>query len=142
MDVRSGLTKIQILATNPQTSFLGILQNQRNLILLHAELRCKAADVKIETRMIGVWLNIVNGKLNADGSGVRLNDGPDIKLFILVGWGRSFFVCCSAHRGSTVGFLLLQCSSGVVRHAGISGCQSQHVVSVDSSSLFHHSIYL
>ena len=27
----------------------------------------------------------------AGGSGVRLNDGPDIKLFILVGWGRSFF---------------------------------------------------
>ena len=46
----------------------------------------------------------------------RLNDGPDIKLFILVGLGRSFFVCCLAHRGSTVGFLLLQCSSGVVRH--------------------------
>ena len=41
---------------------------------------------------------------------------PDIKLFILVGLGRSFFVCCLAHRGSTVGFLLLQCSSGVVRH--------------------------
>ena len=48
--------------------------------------------------------------------GVRLNDGPDIKLFILVGWGRSFFVCCLAHRDSTVGFLLLQCSSDVVRH--------------------------
>ena len=51
-------------------------------------------------------------------SGVRLDDGPDIKLFILVGLGRSFFVCCLAHRGSTVGFLLLQCSSGVVRHPG------------------------
>ena len=50
------------------------------------------------------------------GSGVRLDDGPDIKLFILVGLGRSFFVCCLAHRGSTVGFLLLQCSSGVVRY--------------------------
>ena len=53
---------------------------------------------------------------NTLGSGVRLNDGPDIKLFILVGLGRSFFVCCLAHRGSTVGFLLLLCSSGVVRH--------------------------
>ena len=41
---------------------------------------------------------------------------PGIKLFILVGLGRSFFVCCLAHRGSTVGFLLLQFSSGVVRH--------------------------
>ena len=44
------------------------------------------------------------------------NDGPDIKLFILVGRCRSFCVCCLAHRGSTVGFLLLQCSRGVVRH--------------------------
>ena len=51
-----------------------------------------------------------------DRLSVRLNDGPDIKLFILVGLGRSFFVCCLAHRGSTVGFLLLHCSSGVVRH--------------------------
>ena len=41
---------------------------------------------------------------------------PDIKLFILVGLCQSFFVCCLTHRGSTVGFLLLQCSSGVVQH--------------------------
>ena len=47
---------------------------------------------------------------------VRLSDGPDIKLFILVGLGRSFFVCCLSHRDSTVRFLLLQCSSGAVRH--------------------------
>ena len=26
----------------------------------------------------------------AGGSGVRLHDGPDLKLFILVGWERSF----------------------------------------------------
>ena len=71
----------------------------------------------------------------AGGSGVRLNDGPDIKLFILVGWGRSFFVCCLAHRGSAVGFLLLQCSSGVVRHP-----RDLQFVSVESSSLFHHII--
>ena len=56
--------------------------------------------------------------MHAGGSGVRLDDVPDIKLLILVGLGRSFFVCCLAHRGSTVDFLLLQCSSGVVRHPG------------------------
>ena len=44
-------------------------------------------------------------------------------------------------RGSTVGFLLLQCSNGVVRHPRDLQCRSQHVVSVESSSLFHHSIY-
>ena len=30
--------------------------------MLHAEVGCKAVDVKIKTRMIGFWLNIVNGK--------------------------------------------------------------------------------
>ena len=35
-------------------------------------------------------------------------------LFILVGWDRSFFVCCLVHRSSTYDLLLLQKSSGVV----------------------------
>ena len=63
-------------------------------------------------------VNISDSDSDSDsgGSGVRLNDGCDIKLFILVGWDRRFFVCCLAHRGSTVGSRLLQCSSGVVRH--------------------------
>ena len=52
----------------------------------------------------------------AGGPGVKLSDGPDLKLFIFVGWGRILFACCFAHRGSTVGFLLLQCSNGVVRY--------------------------
>ena len=46
-----------------------------------------------------------------------------------------------AHRGSTVSFLLLQCFSELLDIPGISRCLSQHV-SVESSSLFHHSIYL
>ena len=29
-------------------------------------------------------------QLHAGESGVRLHDGPDLKLFILVGWDRSF----------------------------------------------------
>ena len=28
--------------------------------------------------------------LSAGGSGVSLNEGPDLKLFILVGWDRKF----------------------------------------------------
>ena len=50
------------------------------------------------------------------------HDGLDIKLFILVVWSRSRFVCCLAHRGSSVGsffFFLLQCSSGVVGSLGV-----------------------
>ena len=36
---------------------------------------------------------------------------------IYFGWfGPELFCQCLAHRGSTVGFPLLQCSSGVVRH--------------------------
>ena len=41
-----------------------------------------------------------------------------MELFVLVGLGRGFFVCCFARRGSAVGFLLLRCSGGVVRSPG------------------------
>ena len=37
-------------------------------------------------------MSLRSGKSNACGSGVRLDDGPDIKLFILVGLGRSNIV--------------------------------------------------
>ena len=73
--------------------------------------------------------------------GVRLNDGPDIKLFILVGWGRSFL---SVAWSIGVQLLFFFCSSVPVvlfDTLGISRCQSQHV-SAESSSLLHHSIYL
>ena len=46
----------------------------------------------------------------------RASDGPRHKAIYFSWFGRSFFVCCLAHQGSTVGFLLLQCSSGVVRY--------------------------
>ena len=48
-------------------------------------------------------------------SGVRLYDGPDLKLLISIGWARRSFVCCLVHRGSTDDLLLLQISGGVVR---------------------------
>ena len=41
---------------------------------------------------------------------------PRHKAIYFSWFGPELFVCCLAHRGSTVGFLLLQCSSGVVRH--------------------------
>ena len=45
-------------------NFLGITQIQRSqpLYMLHAELGCKPVDIKIKTRMIGFWMNIVNSK--------------------------------------------------------------------------------
>ena len=45
---------------------------------------------------------------------MRHNDGPDLKLFILVGWDRSSFVCCLVHLDSTDDLLLLQISIGVI----------------------------
>ena len=48
-----------------QNEFLRYITNSKKstpAYMLHAELGCKAIDVKIKTRMIGFWLNIVNGK--------------------------------------------------------------------------------
>ena len=46
--------------------------------------------------------------------GVRLNDGPDLKLFILVVWDRTSFVCCMVLRGLSDDLVMLNKSSGVV----------------------------
>ena len=56
-------------------------------------------------------------KLHAFGSGVRLFDGPDLKLFILVGWDRSSLFLLND--------ILLQTFNGVI-------CPpvTKHVVSV------------
>ena len=48
------------------------------------------------------------------GLRVRLYDGSDLKLFILVGRDRSAFFSWVVHRGSTDDFHLLQIPSGVV----------------------------
>ena len=52
--------------------------------------------------------------VHVGGSGVRLYDGHDLKLFILVGWDRISFVRCLVYRGSTDVLLLFQIYSCVV----------------------------
>ena len=45
--------------------FLRYITNSRKstpAYILHAELGCKPIDIKVKTRMIVFWLNIVNGK--------------------------------------------------------------------------------
>ena len=42
--------------------------------------------------------NLLPSLIAPDGSGVRLFDGPNLKLFTLVGWGRRFLY---VYRGST-----------------------------------------
>ena len=73
---------------------------------------------------------------------IRLNDGPNIKLFglfKLVGAVLSI-ACCLVIRGSTGGFIFLRDFIGVVlERKGLR--VSQYVVSVESSSLTHYSSY-
>ena len=79
--------------------------------------------------------------MNAGWPCIRLNDGPNIKLvdlFKLVKTGLSM-VCCFVSRGSTGGFLLLQCFSGIVSHPGV--LRVSQYVSVESSSLTRHRPY-
>ena len=61
-----------------------------------------------------------NVQLHAGGSGVRLYDGPDLKLFILVGWGRSFL---SVAWPTGVQLVFFFCS-GVSRLFGAQGSPS------------------
>ena len=72
------------------------------------------------------------------GSDVRLNDGPDIKLFTLV-----VFLSVAWPTGAhlLVFVCSLQCFSGLLDTPEISRCRLQHV-SVESTSLLYHSIYL
>ena len=68
-----------------------------------------------------------------------LDDGPDIKLFILVFWAGAFL---SVAWPTGVQLLVFFCSSVPVvlfDTPGISRYRSQHVP-VESSSLLHHSI--
>ena len=67
------------------------------------------------------------------------NNGPDRKLFILVGWGRSFFCLLLGPPGFNCWFSFAPVV--LFDSPGISRCRSQHVVYVESSSLFHHTIY-
>ena len=69
---------------------------------------------------------------------MRLYDGPDIKLFILVGWGRSFL---SVAWPTEVQLLLFFCSGlqKVIQRPGIS--IGQLTESVESSFLIHQGDY-
>ena len=68
------------------------------------------------------------GTIDSSEAGVRLYDGNDLKLFVLVDWGRSYFVCCLVHRGSTDDLSLLQISSGVFGSPGVSNCHATRCI--------------
>ena len=62
-------------------------------------------------------------KLHADGSGVRLYDDPDLKLFILVGWDRGF-LSVAWPTGVQLLFFFFFCS-GVSKLFGVQGSPSK-----------------
>ena len=75
-----------------------------------------------------IWLRSFISHLSQmvadDGSGVRLYDGPDIKLFILVGLGRSFL---SVAWPTGVQLVFFFCS-GVSRLFGAQGSPSSGIL--------------
>ena len=71
---------------------------------------------------------------------VRLNDGPVLQLFILIGRERSSFVCFLVHWGLTDDLHVLQISSGVVLADQGYPSVMQHFVSVVSWPLLLHNI--
>ena len=73
------------------------------------------ASLSSMVKVLKIFYNGLTG-----GSGVRLYDGPDIKLFILVGWGRSFL---SVAWPTGVQLVFFFCS-GVSRLFGAQGSPS------------------
>ena len=68
-------------------------------------------------------------------SDVRLDDGLDLKLFILVGWDWSFVVCYLVHRGSSGDSPLLKIFQWCCLTSQGSTSATQYFISVESSSL-------
>ena len=66
---------------------------------------------------------------------VRLFDGPDIKLFILAGWGRSL-LSVAWSTGVQLVFLLCSGFQNVIRHPGIS-IVGHLTESIESSFYIH-----
>ena len=77
--------------------------------------------------------------MHAGGSGVRHYDGPDLRLFILVGWDRSSSPVASSTGAQLMIFFYFRFPLVLFDRPGISSVM-QHVVSVESSSLLFHSI--
>ena len=75
--------------------------------------------------------------LIASGSGVRLYDGPDLKLFILVGWDRSFLSVAWPTGAQLVFFFC----SGVSRLLGANLHRRAAYSTCESWFLIHQDVY-
>ena len=72
------------------------------------------------------------------GSGVRLHDGPNLKLFILVGWDRSFRLLLGSPGLNCLSSFASDFQWCCLTDQG-SPSTMQHIVSVKPSSLLLHS---
>ena len=71
-------------------------------------------------------------------SGFRLYDGPDLKLFILVRWDRSSFVCCWSTEAQLMIFFCFRFPAILFGRPGHNTLYLRS--SVESSSVLLHSI--
>ena len=85
-----------------------VIRHKVLAIIIYYATVCMLRDLSV---MVDIFFFTIES--HTGGSDVRLYDGPDLKLIILVAWDRSSFFCCLGHRGSTDD-LLLPISSGVV----------------------------
>ena len=79
--------------------------------------------------------------LHAGGSGVRFNDGPRHKA-IYFSWSGPELFCLLLGLPGFSCFFFFFAPVVLFDTPGVSRCRSQHVVSVATSSVFHHSLYL
>ena len=78
--------------------------------------------------------------MHAGGSGVRLHDGPDLKLYILNGWDRSFRLLLGPPGLNWLSSFALDFQLCCLTDQG-SPSVMQHIVSVESLSLLLHSYF-
>ena len=98
-----------------EPEFYGDLVYKFKKIVGRADFSDQFRKIIVRYKRIGYNINIMRQSACLVFNPITVNNFASL-FNCMPGLGRSFFVCCLAHRGSTVGFLLLQCSSGVVRH--------------------------
>ena len=89
-------------------------------------------------KRIGYNLNVMRQSACLVGSGVRLHDGHDLKIFILVGWDRSFRLLLGPPGLNWLSSFASDFQGCCLTDQG-SPSVMQHIVSVESSSLLLYS---
>ena len=102
------------------------------------ELQLNKANISdTEAPFLDLHLSVANGF----GSSVRLYDGPDLKLFILVGWDRSF-LSVAWPTGVQLVFFFCSRVSGLVSYSAPRDLHRRAAYSIcESLFLIHQDVY-